>query len=248
MGVGGVGRVAGALGAEDGVVDAGVDGEGVGGGVDGGGVTGRGAGGGGVGTGAGVVGVGAGVVGAGVGVDVGVVGVGAGVVGAGVGRSIGVVGAGGGCDVGAGEGGVELGGEEGGGGGEDGGETGAGADGVVVDGVAGAVCEDKGCAQLEHHRASARFCVPHEGQRSGRSSDMTLLLFRPRFPRQGSGSAGATRAPATPWTLPEGRRNRVPDPGQPTLSTFHPCGVRTSVKSSTRKVWLGCACDLFVTI
>jgi hypothetical protein len=44
----------------------------------------------------------------------------------------------------------------------------------VEDGIC---CDWSGCAQFEHQRASARFCVPHEGQRSGRSSDMTLLSF-----------------------------------------------------------------------
>lgn len=111
-------------------------------GVDGGGVAG------------GVVGVGVvGVVGVGV---VGVVGVG--VVGRAAGGAVGADG--------------ELVGEDGGG---DAGDGVAG--GVEVGGGAGrepplgaVVVWPRGCAQFEHQRASARFAVPQDGQRTGRSS------------------------------------------------------------------------------
>jgi hypothetical protein len=152
----------------------------VGAGGAGGGVAGRGAGGGVDEDGAGVVGAGGvegagGVLGAG-GVGAGVVGAG-GVLGAG-GVGVGFVGAG---VVGAGAEGLCVG-------------VGVGVDGVEAGaGVLG--CWGlRGCAQLEHQRASARFCVPQDGQRSGRSSDMTLLRFGRRFglvlPRLGSYRGG----------------------------------------------------------
>ena len=92
-------------------------------------------------------------------------------------------------------------------------DVGAGDDAGVVAGAVGCAagaedCEVRGCAQLEHHRASARFCVPQDGQRSGRSSDMTLLLLGLGFPAWGRVVGSAD--PATPWTLPEGYENRVP--------------------------------------
>jgi hypothetical protein len=116
-----------------------------------------------------------------------------GVVAAGV-VATGVVG-GGGVGRGADTGAVGL--EDGGAGGivDAGGDDVAGGD-EGVDGALGAVVEGadeeaggvtggavgreppfggvaacpRGCAQFEHQRASARFCVPHDGQRTGRSS------------------------------------------------------------------------------
>lgn len=74
------------------------------------------------------------------------------------------------------------------------GEAGVAGELVDVLGVEAAGAWSSGCAQFEHHLASARLAVPHEGHRTGRSPPV-LLDVSPGPPT----GVDSIRAPSDPW-------------------------------------------------